>query len=91
MRHKHVYALQHTQHMAYSTCISQVHGTATAGEIFGEIGVLCHRPQPFTFQTTELSQILRLNKAAFMNIIRERKEDGTIIMNNLFQVYIGFN
>lgn len=77
--------------MAYINRISQVHGRATAGEIFGEIAVLCHRPQPFTFQTTELAQILRLNKAAFMNIIREKKEDGTIIMNNLFQVYVGFN
>ncbi|KAG1346760.1 potassium channel KAT2 [Cocos nucifera] len=70
---------------SYLDGTEQVHGRATAGEIFGEIGVLCHRPQPFTFQTTELSQILRLNKAAFMNIIQEKKEDGTIIMNNLFQ------
>ncbi|XP_029120858.1 potassium channel KAT3 isoform X2 [Elaeis guineensis] len=70
---------------SYMDGTEQVHGRATAGEIFGEIGVLCHRPQPFTFQTTELSQILRLNKAAFMNIIQEKKEDGTIIMNNLSQ------
>ncbi|XP_026655988.2 potassium channel KAT3-like isoform X2 [Phoenix dactylifera] len=70
---------------SYIDGTEQVHGRATAGEIFGEIGVLCERPQPFTFQTTELSQILRLNKAAFMNIIREKKEDGTVIMNNFFQ------
>ncbi|RWR81358.1 potassium channel KAT1 [Cinnamomum micranthum f. kanehirae] len=29
-------------------------GKATAGEMFGEIGVLCHRPQPFTARTSEL-------------------------------------
>ena len=54
--------------------------------MFGEVGVLCHMPQPFTVRTTELSQILRLSGATLMNIIRENTQDGAIIMNNLFQV-----
>ncbi|XP_019056062.1 PREDICTED: potassium channel KAT2 [Nelumbo nucifera] len=66
----------------------QVLGKAIAGEMFGEIGVLCHRPQPFTVRTTELSQILQLNRSSLMNIIEANKEDGSIIMSNLFQVYI---
>ncbi|KAL8152269.1 hypothetical protein V2J09_010029 [Rumex salicifolius] len=62
----------------------QIVGKAFAGDIFGEIGVLCNRPQPFTARTTELSQILRLSRTSLMNITQANKEDGTIIMNNLF-------
>lgn len=63
----------------------QVLGKAISGEMFGEIGVLCHRPQPFTVRTTEISQILRLNRTALMNIIQANPEDGHIIMNNFYQ------
>ncbi|PIA25119.1 hypothetical protein AQUCO_12500026v1 [Aquilegia coerulea] len=55
------------------------------GDAFGEIGVLCHRPQPFTARTTELSQILRVNRTSLTNIIQTNIEDGEIIMNNLLQ------
>ena len=57
-----------------------------AGDIFGEIGVLCNMPQPFTIRTTELSQILRLNRASLTNIIQANKADDHIIMRNLFMV-----
>ncbi|KAF5944802.1 hypothetical protein HYC85_018879 [Camellia sinensis] len=60
-------------------------GKAVAGDVFGEIGVLCHMPQPFTVQTTEISQILRLNSSILMNIIQANTEDGHIIMTNLFK------
>ncbi|KAL2252127.1 UNVERIFIED_CONTAM: Potassium channel KAT2 [Sesamum indicum] len=60
-------------------------GKASTGEIFGEIGVLCGKPQPFGVRTTEVSQILRLNKTTFLNIIRANPEDEHIVMNNLFQ------
>ncbi|XP_043689616.1 potassium channel KAT3-like isoform X2 [Telopea speciosissima] len=63
----------------------QVHGKAVPGEMFGEIGVLCYRLQPFTVRTTELSQILRLNRNSLMNIIQANMEDGKMITNNLFQ------
>ncbi|OVA04800.1 Cyclic nucleotide-binding domain [Macleaya cordata] len=64
---------------------TRVHGRAVAGDIFGEIGVFCYRPQPFTARTTELSQILGLNRTSLMNIIQASKKDGDIIMNNLYQ------
>lgn len=54
-----------------------------AGDIFGEIGVLCDRPQPFTVQTTELSQILRLNRTSLKKIIQANKADDDIIMSHL--------
>ncbi|XXG67707.1 hypothetical protein AAC387_Pa06g0984 [Persea americana] len=60
-------------------------GKATAGEMFGEIGVLCHRPQPFTARTRELCQILRLNRTPLMNIIQANTEDGSIIISNFLQ------
>ncbi|THU49172.1 hypothetical protein C4D60_Mb06t06760 [Musa balbisiana] len=63
----------------------QIHKRVSAGEVFGEIGVLCHMPQPYTARTVELSQILRLSSSTFMNMIQENAGDGIIIMNNLFQ------
>nr|GMD81593.1 potassium channel AKT1-like [Ipomoea batatas] len=62
-------------------------GEAKAGDLCGEIGVLCYRPQLFTVRTKRLSQLLRMNRTAFLNIIQANVGDGTIIMNNLLQVY----
>ncbi|KAJ6407139.1 hypothetical protein OIU84_010613 [Salix udensis] len=42
-------------------------------------------PQLFTVRTKRLSQLLRLNRHAFLNIVRGKVGDGTIIMNNLLQ------
>ncbi|URE36808.1 Potassium channel [Musa troglodytarum] len=65
--------------------MGSVQGRLIAGEVFGEIGVLCHIPQPFTIRTTELAQILRLQSAVLFNTIRENRQDATIVMRNLFQ------
>ncbi|XP_057949752.1 potassium channel KAT3-like [Malania oleifera] len=70
--------------IAYTEGHDQVLGKAVAGEMFGEVGVLCHRPQPFTVRTNTLSQILRLNRTSLMNTFQANKEDARIIMNNLF-------
>ncbi|KAG7572523.1 Ankyrin repeat-containing domain [Arabidopsis suecica] len=56
-----------------------------AGDIVGEIGVLCYRPQLFTVRTKRLCQLLRMNRTTFLNIIQANVGDGTIIMNNLLQ------
>ncbi|XP_031256768.1 potassium channel KAT1 [Pistacia vera] len=69
--------------ISYVNGQDQVLAKAVAGEVFGEIGVLCYRPQPFTVRTTELSQILRLNRTSLINTIQVNTEDGRIIMNNL--------
>ncbi|CAA0842083.1 Potassium channel AKT1 [Striga hermonthica] len=65
--------------------VEQVVGEAKAGDLCGEIGVLCYRPQLFTVRTKRLSQLLRLNRATFLNIVQANVGDGTIIMNNLLQ------
>ncbi|RZR88889.1 hypothetical protein BHM03_00016538 [Ensete ventricosum] len=69
----------------YADGIEKVHGSVTAGEIVGEIAVLCHMPQPFTVRTTEITQILRLKRTILFNIIQESKQDATIVMSNLLQ------
>lgn len=63
----------------------QVLGKAVTGEIFGEIAVLCGRPQPFTVRTTEVSQLLRLNRTALMNMLQANAEDKHVTLDNLFQ------
>ncbi|KAM7258164.1 hypothetical protein ACFE04_013905 [Oxalis oulophora] len=60
-------------------------GEAKTGDVVGEIGVICYRPQPFTVRTKRLSQLLRLNRTAFLNIVQAHIGDGTIILNNLLQ------
>ncbi|CAH9063616.1 unnamed protein product [Cuscuta epithymum] len=65
--------------------VHQVVGELKAGDICGEIGVLCYRPQLFTIRTKRLSQLLRLDRTSFFNIVKANVGDGTIIMNNLLQ------
>ncbi|KAG6639334.1 hypothetical protein CIPAW_10G092300, partial [Carya illinoinensis] len=63
----------------------KVLGKAIAGDSFGEFGVLLYRPQPFTVRTTEICQILRLNRTSLINVLQANAKDRQIIMNNLFQ------
>ncbi|KAL5572756.1 hypothetical protein UlMin_022353 [Ulmus minor] len=65
--------------------VEQVIGEAKTGDLCGEIGLLCYRPQLFTVRTKQLSQLLRLNRTTFLNIVQANVGDGTIIMNNLLQ------
>ncbi|KAK4257354.1 hypothetical protein QN277_006952 [Acacia crassicarpa] len=65
--------------------VEEVVGEAKAGDVIGEIGVLCYRLQPFTVRTKRLCQLLRLNRTTFLNAIHSNVGDGNIIMNNLLQ------
>ncbi|CAL0325724.1 unnamed protein product [Lupinus luteus] len=65
--------------------VEHVVGEAKTGDLCGEIGVLCYKPQHFTVRTKRLSQLLRLNRTSFLNIIKANVGDGTTIMNNLLQ------
>ncbi|KAJ9163148.1 hypothetical protein P3X46_022847 [Hevea brasiliensis] len=71
--------------LVYKNGVEQVVGQAESGDLCGEIGVLCYRPQLFTVRTKRLSQLLRLNRTTFLNIVQANVGDGTIIMNNLLQ------
>lgn len=50
--------------------VEQVVGEVRAGDLCGEIGVLCYRPQLFTVRTKRLCQLLRMNRTTFLNIVR---------------------
>ncbi|KAK7351400.1 hypothetical protein VNO77_10830 [Canavalia gladiata] len=65
--------------------MEQMIGEVQSGDVVGEIGVLCYRPQVFTVRTKRLSQILRLNRTTFLNIVHSNVGDGTIIINNFLQ------
>ncbi|VVB10682.1 unnamed protein product [Arabis nemorensis] len=65
--------------------VDQVVGEAGTGHVFGEVGVLCYRPQLFTVRTKRLSQLLRLNRTSFLNLVQANVGDGAIIMDNLLQ------
>ncbi|CAI0543058.1 unnamed protein product [Linum tenue] len=60
-------------------------GELKTGDLCGEIGVLCYKPQLFTVRTKRLCQLLRMNRTTFLNIVQANVGDGTIIMNNLLQ------
>ncbi|KAJ9565810.1 hypothetical protein OSB04_001776 [Centaurea solstitialis] len=66
-------------------------GKAVSGEMFGETGVLYNTPQPFTFQTTEISQILRMDGSSLLRIIHTNTQDGFIIMNNFYMKLKGLD
>ncbi len=54
--------------------------------MIGEIAVLCYMPQPFTVRSQKLSQLLRLERSVFINIVQSHPQDGQRIVDNLFQV-----
>jgi potassium channel len=58
-------------------------GMARAGDVVGEIGVLCYRPQVFTVRTKSLCQLLCMNRTAFVSPVQSNFADGRIVMNNL--------
>mgnify|MGYP002776935790 CR=1 FL=1 len=62
-------------------------GNAKAGDVIGEIGALCYRPQPYTVRSSKLSQLLRVDRNTFLNIVQGNPVDGQIVIDNLYQVY----
>ncbi|MCL7048568.1 hypothetical protein MKW94_011062 [Papaver nudicaule] len=71
--------------IAHRNGIEQAMGELKTGDICGEIGVLCYKPQLFQVRTKKLSQLLRVSRSAFLNLVRANVGDATIIMNNLLQ------
>ncbi|KAL4363831.1 hypothetical protein GQ457_04G008660 [Hibiscus cannabinus] len=60
-------------------------GTLHSGDIFGEIGALCCRPQRFTFRTKTLSQLLRLRTTDLIESMQTRQEDNVAVLKNFLQ------
>ncbi|XVE49090.1 hypothetical protein DITRI_Ditri01bG0054200 [Diplodiscus trichospermus] len=60
-------------------------GTLHSGDMFGEIGALCCRPQRFTFRTKTLSQLLRLKTTDLIEAMQTKQEDNVTILKNFLQ------
>ncbi|KAJ8485998.1 hypothetical protein OPV22_018483 [Ensete ventricosum] len=63
----------------------QVCRVEKTGDVAGEIGILCCRPQTFTARTRSLCQLLRLNRTTFLSIVQSNVGDAATIVNNLLQ------
>ena len=61
-------------------------GTLHSGDMFGEFGALCCRPQRFTFRTRTLSQLLRLKTTDLIEAMQTKQEDNIAILKNFLQV-----
>ncbi|OMP01617.1 hypothetical protein COLO4_11777 [Corchorus olitorius] len=60
-------------------------GTLHSGDMFGELGALCCRPQRFTFRTKTLSQLLRLKTTDLIEAMQSKQEDNVAILKNFLQ------
>lgn len=60
-------------------------GTLQTGDMFGEVGALCCRPQIFTYRTKTLSQLLRLKTSALIEAMQSKQEDNVSILKNFLQ------
>ncbi|KAF5733502.1 potassium channel AKT2/3 [Tripterygium wilfordii] len=60
-------------------------GTLQSGDIFGEVGALCSRPQSVTFRTKTLSQLLRLKTNHLIEAMQIRQENNVAILKNFLQ------
>ncbi|XAR56341.1 hypothetical protein NMG60_11036789 [Bertholletia excelsa] len=61
--------------------------TLQSGDMFGEVGALCCRPQSFTFRTKTLSQLLRLRSTTLLEAMRTRSDDNVTLFKNFLQHY----
>ncbi|KAJ1419981.1 RmlC-like jelly roll fold [Sesbania bispinosa] len=60
-------------------------GTLHTGDMFGEVGALCCRPQSFTYRTKTLTQLLRLKTNTLIEAMQVKKEDNIQILKNFLQ------
>lgn len=64
----------------------RVVGTLQCGDIFGEVGALCCRPQSFNYRTKTLSQLLRLKTTAMIEATQTKQQDYEKMLKNFAQV-----
>ncbi|XP_074274996.1 potassium channel AKT2/3-like isoform X2 [Silene latifolia] len=60
-------------------------GTLEGGDIFGEVAALCSTPQPYTFRTKTLAQLLRLKTSALIDAMKIRQDDNLLMFKNFLQ------
>lgn len=57
-----------------------------SGDMFGEVGAFCSRPQSLIFRTKTLSQLLRLKTSTLVEAMKTRQEDNVTMLRNFLQV-----
>ncbi|KAK1374275.1 Potassium channel [Heracleum sosnowskyi] len=60
-------------------------GILQPGDMFGEIGALCCRPQAVTYRTKTLSQLLKMKSSALIEAMQSKQEDYIAILENFLQ------
>ncbi|KAH9625216.1 hypothetical protein KSS87_003596 [Heliosperma pusillum] len=60
-------------------------GTLEGGDIFGEVAALCSTPQPYTFRTKTLAQLLRLKTSALIDAMKLKQDDNLLMFKNFLQ------
>ncbi|XP_058191786.1 potassium channel AKT2/3-like [Rhododendron vialii] len=63
----------------------RVVGSLQSGEIFGEVGALCCRPQSFTYRTKMLSQLHRLKTSALIEAMQIKQDVNVTMFKNFLQ------
>lgn len=64
----------------------EVVGMLQSGDMFGEIGALCCKPQSVTYRTKTLSQLLRIKTTALIDAMQSKQVDYVTILKNFLQV-----
>lgn len=64
----------------------QLVGILQSGDMFGEVGALCCKPQHYTYRTKTLSQLLRLKTSALIEAMQSKQENNIVILKNFLQV-----
>ncbi|XP_027113168.2 potassium channel AKT2/3 [Coffea arabica] len=59
--------------------------TLKPGDMFGEVGAFCCRPQCFTYRTKMLSQLLRLKTSALIEAMKIDREDNIAMIRNFLK------
>ncbi|NP_001312582.1 potassium channel AKT2/3-like [Nicotiana tabacum] len=63
----------------------QVVWTFKSGDMLGEVGAFCCRPQSYTYRTKTLSQLLKIRATSLIEAMKTRQEDNIIMIKNFLQ------
>ncbi|CAN4108107.1 unnamed protein product [Withania somnifera] len=63
----------------------QIVWTFKSGDMIGEVGAFCCRPQSYTYRTKTLSQLLKIRTSNLIEAMKTRQEDNIIMIKNFLQ------
>ncbi|KAL3538538.1 hypothetical protein ACH5RR_001904 [Cinchona calisaya] len=61
--------------------------TLKSGDMFGEVGAFCCRPQCFTYRTKILSQLLTLKTSTLIEAMKTKREDNIAMIKNFLKYH----